>query len=196
MKRIPIRPLLRSLLSALLLAACGGGTEPVPTAFPEPLGTQQSELCSDLSVSSLTLAGASIFEGVLAGSGSWTLSTSANAVRLDYYLDNVLVASEERPGSTGTWYFSYAGVSCGVNHTFLVKAWPMVIDSSGVRTTCWNGSRSVSKVTSEACTNCMGACHTGFAPSQARMEQPASADRCTRSTIGSKELELFERIPH
>lgn len=142
------RVTVRALLPTLLLVGCGG-TEAVPTA-EESLGTQEAAMCSGVTVSALSIAGASIYQGELAGSGSWTMSSGANAVRLEYYINNTLYTSEERTGASGTWYFSYAGLSCGT-YTFLVKAYPMVIDSGGNRTTCWASPKTASKSVSQAC---------------------------------------------
>lgn len=148
MQHRPFRAPLCSLLSALLLVACGG-TEAVPTSAEESLGTQESALCSGVTVST-SIAGASLYQGELAGSGSWTTSPGANAVRLEYYVNNTLYTSEERTGTSGSWYFSYAGFSCGT-YTFQVKAYPMVIDSNGNRTTCWASPNTASQSVSQAC---------------------------------------------
>jgi hypothetical protein len=150
MQRHPVRASLCSLLSVLLLAACGGNPEALPTSPEEALGTQEAAVCSGLSVTTLTIAGASTYQGEMAASGPWVTSSGANAVRLEYYIDGVLKASEERTGASGTWYFSQAGVSCGT-HTLLVKAYPMVIDSGGNRTTCWGAPKTASQNVTEAC---------------------------------------------
>jgi hypothetical protein len=138
-----------TLLSASLLVACGG-EEAVRAGPEEVLGTEESAVCSGLSVSTLTIAGASTYQGEMAASGSWVVSSGANAVRLEYYINNVLYASEERTGTSGTWYFSQAGIACGTR-TLLVKAYPMVIDSGGNRTTCWGAPKSASQAVTEAC---------------------------------------------
>jgi hypothetical protein len=148
MQHRPFRAPLCSLLSALLLVACGG-TEVVPVTAEESLGTQEEALCSGVSVA-VSIAGASLYQGELGASGSWTVSTGANAVRLEYYVNNTLYASEERTGTSGTWYFSYAGFSCGTK-SFQVKAWPMVIDSNGNRTTCSASPNSASQSVSQPC---------------------------------------------
>ncbi|HYO56102.1 hypothetical protein [Archangium sp.] len=145
-----VRAPLCALLSALLLVACGGNPEAIPAAAEESLGTQEAALCSGLSVATLGISGASIYQGELAGSGSWTVSSGANAVRLEYFINNVLYASEERTGTSGTWYFSQAGLACGT-YTFQVKAWPMVIDSGGNRTTCWAAPKTASQSVSQPC---------------------------------------------
>ncbi|HEX5748614.1 MAG TPA: hypothetical protein VFZ09_20405 [Archangium sp.] len=149
MQHRPLRAPLCSLLSALVLVACGG-TDVVPAE--EALGTQESALCSGVSVST-SISGASIYQGELAASGSWTSSTGANAVRLEYYVNNTLYTSEERTGSSGTWYFSYTGfTACGTTYAFQVKAYPMVIDSNGNRSTCWASPNTVSQnVSTAAC---------------------------------------------
>ncbi|WNG60379.1 hypothetical protein F0U59_40975 [Archangium gephyra] len=146
-----VRAPLCSLLSALLLVACGG-TDVVSTPAEEALGTQESALCSGVTVST-SISGASIYQGELAGSGSWTTSTGANAVRLEYYVNNTLYTSEERTGTSGTWYFSYTGFSaCGTTYGFQVKAYPMVIDSAGNRTTCYASPNTVSQnVSTDPC---------------------------------------------
>jgi hypothetical protein len=151
MNRNPLRAPLSTLLSALLLVACGDTAETVPAPAEEALGTEEAALCAGLSVPTLTIAGASIYEGLLAASGSWAVSSGANAVRLEYYVNNVLYTSEERTGTSGTWYFSTAGLACGANYTLLVKAFPMVIDSGGNRTTCWSAPKTTSTNVSEPC---------------------------------------------
>ncbi|HYO71239.1 MAG TPA: hypothetical protein VEU33_34680 [Archangium sp.] len=147
------------LLAGLVLAACGG----VPDAGQEPLdegqtGRREAALCSGLSVTDLTLNGISTFQGEMAGNGAWTVSTSSNAARLEFYVDGALRSVSEEvgtPNATGTisgsWYFSATGVACGT-HTFEVRAWPMVISSSGSRTTCYeNAPRVITRSVTEAC---------------------------------------------
>jgi len=150
MSRPVITAPLCALLSALLLTACGSVSETEQEVPVDALGTQELAMCSGLSVSNLAFSGASTYLGEMAGSGPWAVSAGANAVRLEYYIDNVLYASEERAGTSGTWYFSQTGISCGT-HTLLVKAFPMVIDSAGNRTTCWGAPRSASQAITEAC---------------------------------------------
>lgn len=155
-----IRGLTSALLSGLLMTACGGGPEAGLAPSEEPLGTAGSALCSGASVTSLTISGISTYQGEMAGSGNWKVSTATNAVRLEYYVDGALRSSEDRcdaaGGTTnctgsGPWHFSASGISCGT-HTFLVKAYPMVIDSAGNRTTCWDSPKSLSRsVAGDAC---------------------------------------------
>jgi hypothetical protein len=133
--------------------ACGNIPETAPTLVEEPLGTRESALCSGPSVSTLNIAGASSYASELASSGSWAVSTSANAARLEYYVDGFLSSTDERTGTSGTWYFSQGGVACG-SHTFEVRAYPMVIDSSGNRTTCYSSPRTVSQTVVEDCSVC------------------------------------------
>ncbi len=134
MQRELMRTSLRVLLSGLMLTACGA-PELGGALTEEALGARESALCSGASVSSLTLDGVSSYLGEAAGSGGWGVSTSSNAVRLEYYVDGVQRSYEERPGTSGAWYFSKNGIACG-SHTFEVRAFPMVIDSAGNRTTC------------------------------------------------------------
>ncbi|HYO52524.1 hypothetical protein [Archangium sp.] len=146
---------LRVLLLGLLLTACGDTSEVrlTPSA-KEPLGTHEAELCSDLSVTSLTIQGVSSYQCEVAGSGSWSVSPPANAVRLEYSIDGTPHSVEERCNASGgtsnctgsgPWYFSASGRSLSSGpHTFQVKAWPMVIDSVGNRTTCIDSPRSLS----------------------------------------------------
>jgi hypothetical protein len=144
------RSSLCALLSGVLLSACGDIQDVGPEVSGEPAGTLESTLCSGLSVSTLTIAGASTYQGEMAASGSWVVSSGANAVRLEYYINNVLYAAEERAGASGTWYFSQTGIACGTR-TLMVKAWPMVIDSAGNRSTCWAAPKTASKSVTEAC---------------------------------------------
>jgi hypothetical protein len=143
---------LHTLLGGLLLAACGDTSEGrLEPSAEEPLSTHEAALCYGLSVSSLTLHGISSYDCVVAGSGDWSVSTGANAVRLEYYLDGALHSYDERVGTSGTWNFSAgSALSCGT-HTFLVKAYPMVIDSSGSRTTCIASPRSLSQTFPQNC---------------------------------------------
>ncbi|WP_148273289.1 hypothetical protein [Stigmatella aurantiaca] len=101
----------------------------------ESLGTQESAVCAGLTVSGLSIADASMYVTDMSAVGSWSVSQFSNAVRLEYYIDNIRYAFDERPGVAGTWYFSTTGIACG-SHYFQVRAWPMVIDSNGNRTTC------------------------------------------------------------
>ncbi|HEX5748786.1 MAG TPA: hypothetical protein VFZ09_21270 [Archangium sp.] len=144
-----LRPLVTASLSGLLLAACGGAPEELVPAEEQP-GTQQSALCSGLSVTDLSIGGISTWQGEMAGSGPWAVSTGANAVRLEYYVDGALRSIEDRTGGSGTWYFSTTGIACGTRN-FTVKAFPMVVDSAGNRTVCLDVPRSVSQAVTEAC---------------------------------------------
>ncbi|HYO52522.1 hypothetical protein [Archangium sp.] len=147
-----IRAPLHLWLSGLLLVACGGAPEALAPS-EELLGTQETALCSGTSVTTLSIQGLSTYQGEMGGSGSWEVSYPANAVHLDYYVDGVLRASDERRSDTrsGTWNFSYSPVSCG-SRTFEVKAYPMVIDSLGNTTRCpTSGPMTASRVVSEAC---------------------------------------------
>jgi len=150
MVRESIRSPLCALLCGLVLMACGG-TEADPALPEELLGTQRAELCSGLSVTSLIISGASTYNGEMAASGTWTAAPGANAVRLEYSVDGVLSGTEERIGTTGTWYFSTTGIRCGPRN-LVVKAWPMVIDSAGNRTTCSTALTSTSSVVTGNCT--------------------------------------------
>ncbi len=142
-----------ALLSGVLLlvTACGDASNAGRAPDEELLGTAERAVCADSSVTTLSIAGASTYQGALAGNGDWSVAFPANSVRLEYYVDGVLYSSDERPVASGTWFFSTTNVTCGVSHTLLVKAWPMVIDSAGNRTTCWSAPRSVAQSVFEAC---------------------------------------------
>ena len=151
MQPAPRRSTSPLLLLGLLLSACGGLQEGENPPAQETLGTDEAALCSGLSVTGLTVSGVSTYQGEMAASGNWTLSSGANAIRLEYLVDGVLKYYEERVGASGTWYFSLAGITCGT-HSFQVRGYPMVIDSSGNRTTCTsNPSLSSTSYPSEAC---------------------------------------------
>ncbi|HSP78850.1 MAG TPA: hypothetical protein VLQ93_09990 [Myxococcaceae bacterium] len=141
------------LLSGLMLAACGGAPEAeLASPAEELLGTAEAPICSGASVSSLTILDISTYQGEMSGAGLWEVTYPANAVRLEFYIDDVLQATTEKSGSrSGSWNFSQSGVACGPR-TFRVTAIPMVIDSEGSRTTCWtSGPQSLSQVVTEAC---------------------------------------------
>ncbi len=141
------------LLSGLwLLAACGGGVEEGPAPVENSVGVTQGALCSGLSVTQLAISDVSSYEGVLGAVGTWGVSLFANAVRLEYYVDGVLRSYDERPGTSDTWYHSSNGLSCGT-HTFKVRAYPMVIDSNGNRTTCIDSPTELSQSFTD--TSCM-----------------------------------------
>ncbi|HEX5748677.1 MAG TPA: hypothetical protein VFZ09_20725 [Archangium sp.] len=145
-----IRSLTCSLMSGLLLAACGGAAEDALAPAEEQLGTRESALCVGLTVSGLNIDGVSSYEGVAAGAGSWAVSSGANGVRTEYYVDGVLKSATEYLGTSGGWNFSAGGTTCG-GHTLTVKAFPMVVDSAGTRTTCYDSPRSVTASFSQYC---------------------------------------------
>lgn len=149
MQRYLTRSPLCVLLSGLLLAACG----PVPESSegPETLGVVEAAACSSSAVTSLTLSGISTYGGEMAGAGTYTVSYPANSVFLEYRIDGLLQSVQRVSGSTGTWQFSKAFVSCGT-HTFNVKAWARVTDSAGGETICVsNPSMSLSQSVTEEC---------------------------------------------
>ncbi|HEX5749589.1 MAG TPA: hypothetical protein VFZ09_25390 [Archangium sp.] len=133
-----------------LLVGCGGPLEAGPPADAEHVARMEGALCAGLSVTSLSLQGASTYEGVMAASGNWTVSSSANAVRMEYYVDGRLRSYETRTGTSGTWYFSAGDIACGT-HLLEVRAYAMVIDSQNNSTVCADGARSFSYSVSEAC---------------------------------------------
>ncbi len=135
MMRIMIRSPLCALVSGLLLSACGGVPEEGQSPEEEALGTQESELCSSATVTSVSVQGVSTYGGLMAGAGSYSVDGGANGVRLEYYVDGVQKYYEERQGVSSTWNYSWAGVSCG-QHSFQVKAIPMILGSDGTRATC------------------------------------------------------------
>jgi hypothetical protein len=149
-----------AVLSGLMLLACGGVPDAALAPVDEPLGTDTSALCAGASVTTLSLSGISTYQKEMAGSGDWAVSTSTNAVRLEYYVDGALRSSEDRCNASGgttsctgsgPWNFSASNIACG-SHTFLVKAYPMVIDSAGNRTVCVDSPRSLTQtVPGEAC---------------------------------------------
>lgn len=168
------------LLSGLLLTACGGVVDS-PDAM-EPLGAAELALCSSSAVSSLTISGISTYQGEMAGSGTWAVSYPANAVRLEFRIDNVLQSASELTGTSGSWYFSKAGLSCGT-HTFNVKAWPMVVDSSGGRTTCWsNTSKSVSQYPTEPCPSYCGDLECSWGEDAYNCPQDCCFGRCANGS--------------
>ncbi|EAU66518.1 hypothetical protein STIAU_2511 [Stigmatella aurantiaca DW4/3-1] len=116
----------------------------------EGVGTQQSALCAALSVTTLTTVGISSYGGEIAGNGAWAVSPLANAARLEYRVDGVLRTVDERPGNSGFWFMSSAGTTCGT-HTVEVKAYPMVIDSNGNRTTCLEAPRTLTQSVVQEC---------------------------------------------
>lgn len=136
------------LLSGLLLMACGPVSE---EATPEALGVVESAMCSSSAVTSLIISGMSTYQGEMAGSGTYEVSYPANAVWLEYRIDGVVQATEERVGASGTWYFSKSPVTCGTR-AFTVKAWPRVVSSDDTKTTCWsNTTRTASQSVTAAC---------------------------------------------
>ncbi|MET0401462.1 MAG: hypothetical protein ABW123_03625 [Cystobacter sp.] len=145
------------LLWALLLSACGPTLESGQArASEEPLGQLESGLCANSSVSELKLGGISTYQTEMAGGGTWSILAPANGIHLEYFLDGVLQSVDERPGMAGDWYFSQKPVACG-SRNFLVKAYPMVIDSAGNRTVCMtSGAQSLTKVVTEDCPSVCG----------------------------------------
>jgi hypothetical protein len=152
-QRPPARSVLGVLVSGLLLAACGDvpGAEVAPSE--EPLGTREAAMCSGLSVTSLDInGGISTYEGELAGAGDWSVSTFANGVFLEFYVDGQTPSTTERLGSSGSWSYSRTGVACGPR-TFEVRAYPMVVASDGTKTICRENYsyRSVTRIVTEPC---------------------------------------------
>ena len=145
-----IRSIACSLMSGLLLAACGGAAEDALAPVEEQVGTQQSPLCVGLGVSGLNIAGVSSYEGIAAGAGNWAVSTGANGVRTEFWVDGTLRSASEYLGTSGGWNFSAGGMGCG-GHNLVVKAFPMLVDSGGNRTTCYDSPQSITAPFSQYC---------------------------------------------
>ncbi|HYO72168.1 MAG TPA: hypothetical protein VEU33_39455 [Archangium sp.] len=125
-----------SLVSGLMLAACGGAPDEtgVDPAGAEALGTQESALdCAGASVTSLNTGVVSSWGGVLStGSGTWSVAYPANGIILEYYVDGVLRGTQPILGDanrSGAWSFNDSPVACGT-HTFEVRGYPAVFDSA------------------------------------------------------------------
>lgn len=155
-----VRSPLRVLLSGLLLTACGGVPETELAPSGELLGTEQAALCAGLSVTQLSSDDISSYGGVVGAVGPWAVSTFSNAIHLDYYVDGVLRSSDERPGNSGTWYFSAGGISCGT-HSVQVKGYPMVIDSNNNETICWDSPQTLSLSVTQDCPTASLSCSRG-----------------------------------
>jgi hypothetical protein len=140
------------LLCSVLLTACGGTEAELAAPEEESLGTVESPLCAGQYVTQLGISTASVSSSyVLEATGSWTVSSGANAVRLEYYVNGTLSTTEERVGASGNWTFSASGAACGIPHDLVVKAWPMIIDSAGNRTTCSAALAQTSQTVSSDC---------------------------------------------
>jgi hypothetical protein len=142
----PARSLFRALLSGLLLSGCGGVPDEagLTSAEGERVGTQESAMCSEMSVLGLTVDGMDSQNGVLAGAGTWKVSPNANSVYLQFYLDNNPTPVQQRlPGTydpatgttSGTWSYSAGNISCG-GHTVVIKAYARHIASNGAEEIC------------------------------------------------------------
>jgi hypothetical protein len=125
-----------SLVSGLMLAACGGVPDEtgLDLAGAEALGTQESALdCAGASVSSLNLGVVSSWGGVLStGSGTWSVVYPANGIILEHYVDGALRGTQPILGDSnrsGTWTFNDSPISCGT-HTFEVRGYPAIFDSA------------------------------------------------------------------
>lgn len=142
------------LLASGFMLACGGAPEQELAPSAEVLGTREAALdCAGASVSGLGIQGASSYGGVASGGGTWAATYPANAVFLEYYLDGVLKGSEYKMGDssrTGAWNFNTSPVSCG-SHTFEVRAYPAVHDSTTGYGKCTTGSKTASTSITQAC---------------------------------------------
>jgi hypothetical protein len=138
-----------------MLSACGGNPETGFAPPSEPLESQELALCSGASVSTLTLSNLSSYGGEVIGMGSWQVSYPANAVSLEYYIDGVRYdygdhMPDDPINRTGSWHFSHQGIACGP-HTFEVRAWPLVLSSTGREVCGPSASKNLSYAFSEAC---------------------------------------------
>jgi hypothetical protein len=161
MKRDPRKSALNALVSGLLLAACGGPTEESPTPAEERLGTQEAALCSGASVSSLTITSFNSYGGEASGGGTWSVTSPANGIHLDYYIDGVKRGEQDIQGNSsrsGNWSFAYRPVSCGQTHTLVLKAYPLSILSTGIDRCETSGPSSASAAFNEACPTSTLAC--------------------------------------
>jgi hypothetical protein len=157
MQHKAIHATLLALLSGLMLSACGPATGFELAPSEEPLGTAESAMCSGTSVGVFTLKNVSSYLGEVVALGNWEVVYPTNGVHLEYFIDGVWQATENDPGTydsstgkrVGSWHFSRMGISCGA-HTFEVRAWPKVYDSTGKEVTC---GPTPSKTVSQAFTD-------------------------------------------
>lgn len=146
---------LAAALSGLMLSACGGVSEEGPApAGPEAVGTQQSAMCSLMSVTNLTVEGMDSYNHVTSGAGAWSVSPNTNSVYMEFWFDNEAYPTRQTltgtwdpaTGNTnGRWSYSRGNVSCG-SHTVVIKAFPRSIRSDGSEEVCstpWTITRNV-----------------------------------------------------
>lgn len=90
----------------------------------------------------------------LAADGDWSVSTGADRVLLEYYIDGTesgdKVQSETRAGLGGSWDFA-DDYSSSCEHTLFVKAYPEVWNGSGYAT-CWDHDATDSTGFAVSCT--------------------------------------------
>ena len=154
MKRDPRKTTLNALLSGLLLAACGGPTEEGALLSDERMGTRSSALCSGASVSSLTISSFGSYGGEASGGGTWSVTSPANGIHLEYYIDGVKRGEQDIQGNSGragNWSFTYRPVSCGQSHSLMLKAYPLSFLSTSIDRCETSGPSSASATFSEAC---------------------------------------------
>ncbi len=154
MKRHLCKASRSALLSGLLLAACGAPTEEGPAPSEAPLGTQASALCAGATVGSLTISSITAFGGEASGSGTWSVTSPANGIHLEFYINGIKRGEQQLRGDSnraGTWSFSYRPVTCGGSHSLVLKAYPLSILSTGVERCETASPASASASFSEAC---------------------------------------------
>lgn len=154
MKRDLRKASLNTLMSALLLAACGGPLEEGPAPAGELQGTRESALCAGATVSSITISSISAYGGEASGTGTWSVTYPANGIHLDFYIDGIKRGEQDLQGDnnrSGTWSFSYRPVSCGASHTLELKAYPLSIFSTSIDRCVTASPASASAAFSETC---------------------------------------------
>ena len=171
-----------SLVSGLMLAACGGVTDEtgVEPAGAEALGTQESALdCAGASVTSLNLGSVGSWGGALStSSAAWSVTYPANGIILEYYVDGVLRGTQPIQGDanrSGTWTFNDSPIACG-SHAFQVKGYPAVFESdTPAPGRCTTGSMTKSTTFSQGCPTATLTC-----------SQSGSTINCTGSGSGGE----------
>ena len=117
-----------SLVGLFVLALLGSAAPPV-NAIP----IQEMGVCSGTSASvTITNIDYDCSQEVLDADGDWAVFCSANGSYCEYSIDNQVVQSENKSGTSGSWYFSDDYAANCASHTFQLCCYPKV-DS----TICW-----------------------------------------------------------